>query len=489
MSKPESDWYVFGRYRLSISTKEFFYEDHPIPLNRTQFEILRILVEHHGEFVKKEKLVNDVCGNSTAGSNTVEQAIYDLRGKLHDPAGESRFIETKRRMGYRFIADVRKAPDEALAENANGRLEEQIESETSKPVPHTTTNLISNEKSTARVFDEGKQEASPRVLEDETVKDSKVGTITFREWIRGPDRAIKLLLITGVFLTVLISIGGITNQWAKPFVGTAHFFMILIAFVLFLREPKGFRQEATKANVNLNEEIRKAAGYDNSQEWDEARVIAKAALEQYTKCWQFLLVSWLVLYGFLAFLGSASPPLSIATTLFNNCNTLIIVLCFNILNKPTVTQIENRNEDNFFIIGLVVLLAFTFIEILLVFRQNYIETNRILEGADLASGIAGGIAMALYVGRLQSKFLGPPPWLLIALYSYTAIQPLYVFFNNRQIWPVIIIDVALILKCLLFLYMAWLFQSGRLLFYLVRVRRTYQKVETEWEGFQHLLEE
>ncbi|HEY0546405.1 MAG TPA: hypothetical protein VGC91_13590 [Pyrinomonadaceae bacterium] len=49
-------------------------------------------------------------------------------------------------------------------------------------------------------------------------------------------------------------------------------------------------------------------------------------------------------------------------------------------------------------------------------------------------------------------------------------------------------DVALILKCLLFLYVAWLFQSGRLLFYLVLVRRTYQKVETEWRVFQGVLE-
>src|SRR4051812_14176660 len=126
MSNPESDWYIFGRYRLSIPTKEFLYEDHPIPLNRTQFETLRILVEHHGEIVKKDKLVNDVCGNSTAGSNTIEQAIYDLRGKLHDAAEESRFIETKRRLGYRFIADVRKVRYQDLEAKAKEISEAQI---------------------------------------------------------------------------------------------------------------------------------------------------------------------------------------------------------------------------------------------------------------------------------------------------------------------------------------------------------------------------
>lgn len=487
MSNPESDWYVFDRYRLSVARKEFLDETHPIPLNRTQFEILRILVENHGEFVNKERLVSEVFGNSTAGSNTVEQAVYDLRGKLHDAADESRFIETRRRMGYRFIADVRRVSDENLGAGPNLTSRAQAESSPDRPAPQASARALKAERSQALASAETRT-AQP-LAESVVVKNPGGGTTTFREWIGGPDRLIKLILMACVILTVAISIVGINSEWAKPFVGTAHFFVILIAFVLFLREPKGFRREEALESRSLDEETGEAVGSVDSHAWNEARSIARTALEQYTRCWQFLLVSWLILYGFLAFLGSASPALGIATTLFNNCNTLIIALCFNILNKPTVVKAGTRDKDNLLIIGLVVLLAFTFIEVLLVFRQNYIETARILEGADLVCGIAGGIAMALYVGRLQSKFLGPPPWLLIALYSYTAIQPLYVFFSNRQVWPVILIDVALILKCLLFLYMAWLFQSGRLLFYLVQVRRTYQQVETEWREFRKVLDE
>jgi hypothetical protein len=63
------------------------------------------------------------------------------------------------------------------------------------------------------------------------------------------------------------------------------------------------------------------------------------------------------------------------------------------------------------------------------------------------------------------------------------------FLAAPEVWAVILLDVALILKCLLYLYMAWLFQSGRLLFYLVRVRRTYQKVEMEWQDFRKVLDE
>ena len=112
----------------------------------------------------------------------------------------------------------------------------------------------------------------------------------------------------------------------------------------------------------------------------------------------------------------------------------------------------------------------------------------IRKGATLTSGVAGAIAMALLVGRLQSKFLGPRLWLLIALYSYTAIQPLFLYLEKNDIWAVVLIDFALILKCLLYLYTAWLFQSGDLLFYFARVRRIYRTVPEQRKAFRKLLD-
>jgi hypothetical protein len=35
----------------------------------------------------------------------------------------------------------------------------------------------------------------------------------------------------------------------------------------------------------------------------------------------------------------------------------------------------------------------------------------------------------------------------------------------------------------------WLFQSGRLLFYLVRVRRAHNQVDDEWKHFREVLQE
>ena len=51
-----------------------------------------------------------------------------------------------------------------------------------------------------------------------------------------------------------------------------------------------------------------------------------------------------------------------------------------------------------------------------------------------------------------------------------------------------IMNAALVLKCLLILYMFWLFESGRLLFYLVRVRRATTQVDSEWQNFREVLQ-
>ena len=70
----------------------------------------------------------------------------------------------------------------------------------------------------------------------------------------------------------------------------------------------------------------------------------------------------------------------------------------------------------------------------------------------------------------------------MAFYLYAVIQPLYLFIPDPK-GGVVIIEAALVLKCLLYLYMAWLFSSGRLLFNLVRVKLMFETVDAEWKAF------
>jgi hypothetical protein len=305
-------------------------------------------------------------------------------------------------------------------------------------------------------------------------------------------------------LAVALSLYGIGNPDIAPNnarASIAQFVVILLALVYQVKGPKAF----SRAEEHLEEEVRRASGYDDADQWSEAKEIATSALNDYTKYWQAILLSWCLLYFcfFLMYyfqlyperIGQPESPLlgiyglSLCCTLFTNSNSLIIALSYVILNKPTVGKDADRSISEIPLLpGLAIVMTVTLIEGTLLFSYPKEDSVTILTAFDWASGMAAGIMMALYVGRMQSKFLGPSPILLFFLYSYIAIQPLYIYVAHfYKGWTVLILDAALILKCLLCLYMIKLFRSGRLLFYFVRVRRTYQTVEHDWAHFRKIL--
>jgi len=78
------------------------------------------------------------------------------------------------------------------------------------------------------------------------------------------------------------------------------------------------------------------------------------------------------------------------------------------------------------------------------------------------------------------------------LYFYVVIQPFYPLVNrtfpNRvelhQHFDLWIIQLAFLLKSVMYIYVTELFRSERFLFYMIRARRIYENVETEWHTFK-----
>jgi hypothetical protein len=118
----------------------------------------------------------------------------------------------------------------------------------------------------------------------------------------------------------------------------------------------------------------------------------------------------------------------------------------------------------------------------------------VLFGADLLSGIVGGIAMALFISRLDSRLLGASrllPIIPIVLYFYVVIQPFYPLLNwtyplgnqvpeHFDLW---IMQLAFLLKSVMYIYVTELLKTERLLFYMISARRIYEDVATEWRNF------
>jgi hypothetical protein len=283
---------------------------------------------------------------------------------------------------------------------------------------------------------------------------------------------------------------------------------ITVAF-LHLRKnpgPQGFRDlEYDITQGGLKSHITYATGYEKVSDWERAREIAKEALKYYRDAFRWLLFAWFFLYIWaLISLGDYKEQGSIVAsvlTLANNFNTLCIWLCFAILNEPITTEDKTQNQKAIivkegrkwpagFIPAIVVMIFWFILELWLTSRST--PPDEIHYVSRVISGLGGGVAMALFVGRFQSKFLKSPTWLVFTLFLYTVIQALFIFYGGAsteaQSGAAIVMNAALVLKCLLILYTFWLFQSGRLLFYLVRVRRAAKQVDSEWQNFREVLQ-
>jgi serine/threonine protein kinase len=366
------------------------------------------------------------------------------------------------------------------------------------------------------------QTASDLLLDlKDTSAASYSGATTFKEWWKTSGRQISWYLIAYAVASVVLSVAlalaiyfffdhskKSAAQAAQWVACIFHLEVIAIAYFYLRRhpEPEGFRElRHDKIDGRLKRHIMNSTGYQKVEDWKKARDMAEGALKHYREWFVWLLAAWFFLYlcasASLFDFGERNYILAAVFTLANNINTLCIWRCFDLLNEPITIGNKTRQRKGIIITGgrrrpkgfIMVasgMLTWFVIELVLTpYPTPYTEIIHFI--SKVGSGIAGGVVMALFVGRFQSKFLNSPPWLVFILFLYTVIQALFIYYGGQslleQVAAAAVMNAALILKCLLILYMFWLFQSGRLLFYLVRVRRASDQVDEEWQNFREVL--
>ena len=80
----------------------------------------------------------------------------------------------------------------------------------------------------------------------------------------------------------------------------------------------------------------------------------------------------------------------------------------------------------------------------------------------------------------------------VVLYLYVVIQPFYPLVNRtfpdrpglHQHFDLWIIQLAFMLKAVMYIYVTELFKTRRFLFYMIHARRIYENVESEWSDFK-----
>lgn len=96
--------YSFGDVTLDFRTYQATKSALPIELTPREFRILRYFIDHAGEVVTRESLLNHVWGyDSAAFTRTVDTHMARLRQKVEDAPAEPRHLITVHRSGYKFV--------------------------------------------------------------------------------------------------------------------------------------------------------------------------------------------------------------------------------------------------------------------------------------------------------------------------------------------------------------------------------------------------
>ena len=98
---PES--YEFGSVRVDLRGTRVFHGDEELSLSAKEFQLLRYLIEHRGETLARDKLLQDVWDyHSAPSTRTVDVHVAWLRQKIETDPKKPQWIVTVHGLGYRF---------------------------------------------------------------------------------------------------------------------------------------------------------------------------------------------------------------------------------------------------------------------------------------------------------------------------------------------------------------------------------------------------
>lgn len=105
-SREINNLYEFEGFELDPAHRQLLHQGAPVELPRIAFNLLLILVESAGHLKTRDELFDALWPNTIVEKNSLSWYVSVLRKALGDEGKTSRFIQTVRGQGYRFIAPV-----------------------------------------------------------------------------------------------------------------------------------------------------------------------------------------------------------------------------------------------------------------------------------------------------------------------------------------------------------------------------------------------
>jgi DNA-binding winged helix-turn-helix (wHTH) protein len=103
---PSNQQKTFGRFRLDPANERLWLGEQPVALRPKPFAVLKYLIEHCGELVTKQQLLDSIWPSTFVTDAVLKDSIRQVREALGDDAAAPQYVETAHRRGYRFIAQL-----------------------------------------------------------------------------------------------------------------------------------------------------------------------------------------------------------------------------------------------------------------------------------------------------------------------------------------------------------------------------------------------
>ena len=99
---------IFAGHQFDLETARLWSGKREVKLTPKASAVLKVLLTHAGQPVRKEELFASVWSGVVVSDDALTSCIQELRRAFADNAKQPRFIETRHRRGYRFIARLTK---------------------------------------------------------------------------------------------------------------------------------------------------------------------------------------------------------------------------------------------------------------------------------------------------------------------------------------------------------------------------------------------
>ena len=106
----------FGTFRFDCDSGQLWSDTQELRLTRKAAALLGALIASHDQPVAKQALFDTVWKGTVVSDDALTSCIQELRRALQDDSRNPRYIETRHRSGYRFIAPLAEVQAQTLVE-------------------------------------------------------------------------------------------------------------------------------------------------------------------------------------------------------------------------------------------------------------------------------------------------------------------------------------------------------------------------------------